>query len=49
MPEANPKAPVVAESLARLSLNEANARVGADSQQWGNPTCPTCICMADQS
>lgn len=40
--------PVVSDSLERLTLNTEDVRSGADAQQWGNPTCPTCICMTEE-
>lgn len=48
MPDVNPVAPVLARSVDRLALSTMSVRDAAAPGQWGNPTCPTCLCATDE-
>ena len=49
MPEINVVTPAASNSLERLVLGTSDVRRGSDAQQWGNPTCPTCLCNAEDA
>ena len=47
MPGTDVTTPIATGAVDRLSLEAVRVREGAGPDQWGNPTCPTCICAAD--